>query len=334
MRLSGQARIEDLELVLEPLAVRGRLEIEDGSVQLPDSAPISFRGAIVATGEALRGEGIAVGTAEQELAIGLEIRELFDRLLLDFEARAEDLDTNRIVTAVAGAPDRVEGPLDFEMELDGPLGGDGELLSSLRGRLDASIDGGRIIGFSPLRVVFDQVGGLGSAGLELSRVFLGESVQEYYGDDFERASVALRLANGIVHDELEIQYRGYTVDLEGTVDAGTRELDNTGRIVIAGELDAIIARGLGARGYNPRARSIPLASVTGRLYDPRIELAQHETLAFVTTYAQDLYGATAQKIIESEVSKQLGDAAGKALGDAAADLLGDLFGGGSDSKKR
>jgi hypothetical protein len=123
----------------------------------------------------------------------------------------------------------------------------------------------------------------------------------------------------VAHAEpLSLLYSGYGADLAGTLHLTDLSLDMTGRLTLFEQIDASIAEEVGAEGYEPSRRSIPLASVRGTLGAPEVQLAGNSAVEFATGYARSLYSGKLRGILD----KELGKGAGQSIGSALEGLFG------------
>lgn len=322
-RLGGAVAIPGLAVTAKPLGLEGSVELRDVVANLPDLAPVTLNGVIDAQGTALRSRDLVLVAAKQRFPVQVAVRDLAATPRFEIDLSGERADTNALLSAYTGNPDRVYGPLDVKGTLRGSVG-DRPLLDAVSGVLDFEIDDGRIVGVSLLEAVFDRLGSLGGLALEAGRVFGGRDLQRFYGDEFEKMLGRLRVADGrVVADELSLLYRGYAADLTGTVGLADLSLDLHGTLTIAEDLDAEIARGLGAaRGYTPRRRRLPLASLGGTLGAPRVQLTRSAAVDFVAGYATD----AARSRLGREAEKELGPGTGEAV-EKGLEVLEGILGG-------
>ena len=120
-------------------------------------------------------------------------------------------------------------------------------------------------------------------------------------------------------EPLSLLYSSYGADLAGTLQLTDLSLDMTGRLTLFEEIDASIADEVGAEGYQPSRRSIPLASVRGTLDAPEVQLAGNSAVEFATGYARSLYSGKLKGLLDRE----FGEGAGQSIGSA----LDGIFGG-------
>ena len=232
------------------------------------------------------------------------------------------MDANPLVTAFAGKPDTLYGPLALRGSFRGEVDPERAFLDALTGTVRFDIEKGRLVGVSLLEATFAKlgaVGTLGSLAVDAGRLFSGDHVEEYYGEEFERIHGSLRVNGPVAYAEpLALVYAGYGANLAGTLHFADLALDMQGRLTLFEEIDASIAEEVGAEGYQPSRRSVPLASVIGTLDAPEVQIAGKSAVEFATGYAKSLYGGKLKGLLEEE----LGQGAGRVLGGALEELLG------------
>jgi hypothetical protein len=196
-------------------------------------------------------------------------------------------------------------------------------LDALTGTLQFDIEKGRLVGISLLQATFSKlgaVGTLGSLAVNAGQLFSGGHVEKYYSEEFERIHGSLRVNGPVAYAEpLALLYSGYGVDLAGTLRLTDLSLDMVGRLTLFEEIDASIADEVGAEGYEPSRRSIPLASVRGTLDAPEVQLAGNSAVEFATGYARSLYGGKLKGILDKEF--------GEGVGQTIEGALDGIFGG-------
>jgi hypothetical protein len=321
---SGRLRAEALRFVSQPPGLSGSLHLENLLLKPPEvSAPIAVSGELIARGSEVGSRDLGIVAAGQSVAVDLRLRDLFGAIRYAIDTRVEGADTNALVTAFAGKPDTLQGPLSLQGSYRGVLDPERPLVGGLSGEADLDIEKGRLAGVSLLQASFAQLGSLGSLGslaLDAGRLFGGRDLQRFYGDEFERIQARLRIVDGIVHAEpLALLYSTYDATLTGTLDLADLSLDMQGLLTIYEEVDGSIARHAGAEGYQPTRRSIPLAAVRGSLDAPKVQIAGNSAVEFASGYAKSLYGGQLESVLDKEL--------GKGTGQAIEDALEGIFGG-------
>jgi hypothetical protein len=316
--LSGNVRVQDIELVSEPLDLRGAIHLEELTASLPDLAPVTLSGTLHAEGDAVRTRGLAIVAAEQTFTLDAALLDLFGTPAYEAELAADDADVNALSTAFAASPDTLHGPLDLRGSVRGTLG-ERPPLETLQGDIEFGIEKGRLVGVSLLEATFDKLGALGSLGsaaVDAGRVFGGRDLQALYGDEFEIMSGKLHIADGVVHAKpFAMVYRGYGADLGGTIGLTDLSLEMEGRLKLFESTDAILARNAGAPdSYQPTVRTIPLAGVGGTLDAPEVRVARSTATDFAAAYAKDIYVGKLKKVVEDELGEGTGDLVDQGLG--------------------
>lgn len=321
---SGRVRAEKLRFVSEPPALVGLIHFE-GLAVTPSNldTPITVRGALVAQGTELRSRDLSLVAGGQPLAVDLRLLDLFGKPRYEIEAVADGVDSNALLTAFAGEPDTLYGPLSLRGAFRGAVDPERPFLDALTGEVRFDIEKGRLVGISLLQATFSKLGALGTLGslaVNAGHLFTGGHVEKYYGEEFERIRGSLRVNGPVAYAEpLALLYSAYGADLAGTLYLTDLSLDMKGRLTLFEEIDASIAEEVGAEGYQPSRRSIPLASVRGTLDAPEVQIAGNSATKFATRYARDLYAGKLKGLVDSE----LGEGASRAI----EGVLEGLFGG-------
>jgi hypothetical protein len=319
---TGRVRAEKLRFVSDPPALVGVVHF-DGLAVTPSNldAPILVRGALVAQGTELRSRDLEFVAGGQPLAVDVRLLDLFGTLRYEIAANASGADSNALMKAFAGKPDTLYGPLSLQGNFRGAVDPTRPFLDALNGEVEFSIDQGRLVGASLLEATFGELGALrelGSLAVDTGRLFAGEHVDQYYSEEFERIYGSLRVNGSTAYAEpLALLYPSYSADLAGTVHLTDLSLDMKGRLTLSEEIDASIAKEVGAESYQPKRRVIPLASVRGTLDAPDVKLAGNAGADFAARYAKDLYGNKLRGLIDRE----LGEGAGSAIEGALEGLL-------------
>ena len=319
----GRVRAEKLHFVSEPPALVGVIHFDDLAVTPRNlHTPITVRGALVAEGVELRSRDLSLVAGGQPLAVDLRLLDLFGEPRYEIEAAADAADTNALVTAFASKPDTLYGPLSLRGSFRGVVDPERPFLDALAGSVQFDIAKGRLVGISLLQATFAKLGalgGLGALAIQAGQLFGGDHVEEYYTDEFERIYGRLHVNGPVALAEpLSLLYSGYGADLTGTLHLTDLSLDMVGRLTLFEEIDARIAAEVGAEGYEPSRRSIPLAAVGGTLDAPEVQLAGNSGLQFATGYAKSLYSGKLKGVLD----EQLGQGAGQAIGGALEGILG------------
>jgi uncharacterized protein involved in outer membrane biogenesis len=318
---AGRLRLEGLRYRAEPADLRGAIHLDDLTLGGADAQPVALRGVLNAAGTAIASEGLVAVAAGQTIDLDARLEQLFTQPRYRLVAHTQDADSNALLASLFAKPDTLYGPLGLDANLAGALGGDP--LRSLTGQLDFGVVEGRLVGVSLLRAVFDRLGGVGGALLDLGKAFGGRDLQRFYGDEFEKIEGVVQIADGVARsDGLSLQYRGYAVRLRGSLALADLALDMRGDLTIDEELDAEVAEELSLKGYQPRQRTIELAEVGGTLSAPTVRVTPEVAARFAAAYAGDTYLDKLRGVVEEEVGEGSGGLVDQGLG-----VLKDVLGG-------
>jgi hypothetical protein len=296
-QLTGLVRIDELEVMTSPLEVRGSLHLDGVTAVIPDRGPVRIDGALVGAGDVIDTVGLAIGAADEVIAVDGSIRELDREVRYRVHVGAAAADTNRLVSTFTSKRDFVYGLLTLEGDVHGTVAGERPPLEALAGSVRIDIGKGRLRGVSMLQLAFDRLRVLGSVAQVATRLFTGSDLERFYGDDFREIRGTFDFQGGVARtDDFRIVYRDYTVDLRGTIRLRDLGIDMTGRITIGESIGAA----LGRRDRAGPLDTIQLARVTGTLDEPRLELDHAAAILFVTRYG---VGSGVEKLIGREAEK-------------------------------
>ncbi len=313
----GRLAFEGLDVVPEPLAVRGRIVLDDLRIPQASGPELTLRGAIRGEGSSLVGEDLEAVVAGQTAEVDLRVTDLARKRKVALRTTLDQADSNALVAAFTGKRDALSGPLDLDADLALPLGGDLAPVKALSGTIRFGIEPGRLTGVSLLRSAVERLGALGGA-LSLAGAASGKDLQKYYSDEFRLLGGTLRIARGIARtNDLRLVYKDYSVDLRGSVNLAEQTLDLTGSLTMDPELGEALAGGDGGRRKEPKV--LPLAQVTGTFDEPRVVITRETAIAFGTRTGK--VGKKREKL-EEEVDDVLGEGAGKQVFDALEGFLG------------
>ncbi len=315
--LSGGLRGEGFSVLLSPVELRGgKLFLEDVRLVPVENAPVVVRGAVEIGGGAIRTRDLAVVAAEQVIDVAAELDDPLGAQRLRLGVRAEDADSNALVSAFAGKPDVLAGPLD----LTGDLSGSATDPKSLTGRIELGIEPGRLAGTPLLQAVLGKVDV--GAVLGLIGQFKGTDLPEHLsGEEFERLRARLDIADGVANaNDLRLDYRHYSVRLTGPIELEGLAVDMRGSLTFDAEVDRALAKLVGAK-VEGRSQTIPLARVRGTLDALEPEPDREVLVALIRGYGGRAAGSRAADAI----SDATGD---DALGEAAGALIEGIFGSG------
>jgi hypothetical protein len=284
----GSVGLEDFSVVVDPLALGGRIALKDVTLQVPDADAITIRGAIAGRGDAIELDGLSVEVGGQQIALGGGVRDLMGDLPFDFTLESVGvLRSNPLMSALTPLRDTLYGPLVIEGRLRGRARAEGEtgLTDSLKGYLAFNVgrgvgdgsEGGRLTGISLLKSAMGELEKVGSAALRIAARRSGVDIESYTGDAFERLDGRFVLGDGRLDTkDLRIVYRGYGVNLRGSVGMSEQDLDMTGEL----ELEKEVAELLGAEPSGDRL-VVPLAHVGGSVENPELALSEDAVKAIL-----------------------------------------------------
>ena len=323
--VTGRIGLEDWTVALEPLSLGGALHLEAVRLPLEAGHAAEVSGMIEGQGDSVVGSGLAVHVADQLLTVSLRVDGLDSSPIARVGVEGKGLDSATLLAAVGRPDGSLSGPLDLSAELSAPLASDRDIGQVARGRAEFQIAPGRLRGVSLLRSTFDAFGSFGEVALFAGQAFGGSTLQRFYGDEFERLSGSVVVAEGIARTrDLRLDYRDYRADLEGTYRLADSAIDMTGQLTLYEEIDRALSEATPGGSPAPgRAvdKTIPLARVTGTLDDPKVRLDRATVVAFSRSY---LAGSGKLGKLQEKVDDALGEGAGEAVFDA----LEGLFGGG------
>jgi hypothetical protein len=242
-QLTGLVRIDELEVMTSPLEVRGSLHLDGVTAVIPDRGPVRIDGALVGAGDVIDTVGLAIGAADEVIAVDGSIRELDREVRYRVHVGAAAADTNRLVSTFTSKRDFVYGLLTLEGDVHGTVAGERPPLEALAGSVRIDIGKGRLRGVSMLQLAFDRLRVLGSVAQVATRLFTGSDLERFYGDDFREIRGTFDFQGGVARtDDFRIVYRDYTVDLRGTIRLRDLGIDMTGRITIGESIGAALGR--------------------------------------------------------------------------------------------
>jgi hypothetical protein len=300
-RPAGTLALDGLAVELDPLAVRGRLVLDPLGLGGLDAEHLVLRGALEGLGGEIEGRGLLAAVAGQEAPVTLHLRDLAGAPRLELATRLQGADSSALVAALGGDRDLLAGPLDLDAALAAPLGGERPPLAALAGDVSVRIAPGRLRRVSLLREAFEE------ARIVRPRDGAGERA---YGDEFESLSGRFRIRDGEARtDDLRLEYGDYTAELRGSVGLADRALDLRGTLLVDEEL------------AQSGRRTIPLASVTGTLDDPRVALSQEALAGLAAAYTGD---ERRREKWERKLDERLGEGRGKGVLEALDQVLESL----------
>lgn len=315
---SGGIALPSLEISSEPLSMTGRALLDGLTLRPQGREPMTLTGALDLRGQSLDAPELEMVTAGQTLGLSASVERIFDAPRFQVSIETAAADTNALLAAHAGEPDRVYGPLKLSAKLRGEFSERVSLLDSLEGPLDFGVDQGRIVGGSLLEAA---LGSLGSRLAEYGRKQGSSGLERFTGDDFEWLGGDLKVAGGRVRcDPLTLRYRGYQAELVGPIRLEDLGLDLRGTLTIHEDLDAALAKSFGAdpATYQPIVRKVELTSVGGTLHAPKVQIAGSSAAKLASAYAQGVQRDELKRAVE----KELGEGSGVIVDQVLDGLLG------------
>jgi hypothetical protein len=309
----GRIGLADFSLVPEPFAVGGRIELQEVTLHIPDADVLTIRGAIAGKGDGVRLHNFSLEAGGQRVSLTGGARDLMGDVRFDVGVASEGvLRANPLVSALADVRDTLHGPLEIDGRLAGRAGATGSetaLTDSLSGHLSVHVgrgagdgsEGGRLEGVSLLK---SALGGLEQAGMLAMKIAsreTGVQLAQYTGDAFERMDARFEIGGGRLDTrDLRIIYRGYGVNLRGSVGMVEQDLDMTGEL----ELEKEVARLLGAEPSGDRL-VVPLAQVGGTIEAPVVALSEDAAKAIL---ADNVQVKKAKKELGGLIRRSISDA--------------------------
>ena len=285
---AGSLAVPKLFYAADPQRLEGSVELRGVTVRAgARGEPIEVSGFLDATGTGVALRSASASAAGARLTLEGGVTGLFGRPEWRLRARTPvPVESNAVFSLVEALRDSVFGPLTLDVALRLPVSSKSlPPLERLRGEFRFAIgadgEGGQIRGVSMLQRVVEGFGSLGRLALGALPAGRGESLEEYYSEDFVEAAGAFRVADGWARtDDLRFVHDHYRTQLRGALRLEDLALDMRGEVVIGPELDAKLS------GRAPgRERVIPLVRVGGELTDPTIALRDEDVSRFLAHYA-------------------------------------------------
>jgi hypothetical protein len=318
----GRIAITELVAKSDLAATHGRFRVDTLEMQLPESGPLSFTGDLVLAGASLFARDAKLLAAGQPFTVSPKLDGLDGAPRFELRFDTAGADTDALLGAFAGLPDRLLGPLVANGTLRGPLSGEKPFLETLAGEVQLGIEGGRLVGASLLEAA---LGSLGQQLAATTRQRGAKQWERFYSEEFESLGGKLRLGGGrLVTEPATLRYRDYGVRLEGAVRLSDLELDLHGVLSLGPAVDAELARAFGAPDdYVPAPRDLVIQSLRGTPTAPKVQLAGSSIASLATHYVKQ----TQRDELKRAVEKELGPGTGEAV-DRGLDVLEGLLGGG------
>ncbi len=329
-RPSGRLDIGELKLATAPLDVRGSVRLDGIRATHPEAGAVTLRGTVDAKGDSIETRELALVAADQTILVDAAVQDLGGAPRYRLHTRTAKADTNALVSAFTRRRDTFYGLLDFDGNLTGKAGE--APLRTLRGTLELDIRDGRIVGFSLLNAVLAALGRAGQAAQGLAALAVNYAalsapeLERYYREDFEALTGTLRLADGVARtDNLRLDYRGYSAQLDGSVGLEESEYDMGCDLSLGEELGALLARKLGGREGSLTQVKIP-ARLTGRL-DAPFKLGSNPRVVVPASAAVAFFQSVYLDRQRSKAERKIDEALGEGAGGQVLDVLDGILGG-------
>jgi hypothetical protein len=309
---SGRLALEQGLVETEPLSLRGRMPVSELRVRPGSGEPIVLRGLLEAKGTTLESQQLEAVVGGQTVRLDVKLAGLSGNApRYRFKADTESAELQALLRAFGGQKDVISGPLTASADLSGPLGGE-EPLRAVSGSSRLAVGRGKLRGVSLLEGTVERLGVLGAFAFALGSAKGGSSLQRFYGDEFESISGSFQIGDGRARSrDLQLLYRHYQVDLDGSLGLVDTSLDFKGHLTIHPEVDAALQGEASSPG---REKVIPLAHIGGTLGEPRIELTREAVVA--------LAASPRRSELEEKIDERLGEGSGREVLDALEGLLG------------
>lgn len=281
--IGGAFALRSLRVETQPLAVRADVDLEGLLLTPGTPAPLRVHGPISLRDQTARASGLVVDVGGQPMALDGEIR-LGEEPSFSVRARLRGADAKSFLRALLPRPPGLEGRLDLDADLSGPLGS-ASLVDSVAGDLRIHVAEGRIAGVSILDRALAAFQGVDRL-TGLSRVLpqQGGASAEREGDRFHSLHATVRQAGGVSRtDDLRIAYPTYEVALAGELRLSESTLRMRGEVVFGDRLVGPIGRGLGLFDLACAVPNhLPIPEISGPLSDPRVRPDAAYLLGFVS----------------------------------------------------
>jgi hypothetical protein len=311
----GPIALEGVRVATSPLALGGRVRLDDVRLHPVGRAPIALRGALLGNGVSIASEGLVATLGGQAVALSLRVDGLDAEPRHHSQLHTKNADARALLEALTGKTDVLEGPATIDADLAGPLGA--AALAGISGSVDLAVGAGRIANVSPLRAAVDGLARYSEAANLIDRERAERSLAPYLGDRFDSIRGHFAVGDGHARtDALVLRYPGYQLEVRGSVALEGQRLDLAGRIALDEAVFAALAEKPAEEGAD--ARTIDVARVHGTAAEPKLEIDRAGALAFAASFAL----AQRRDKLERNLDKQLGEGNGGAILDALDRLLG------------
>ena len=312
----GSIAIEGVRVATGPLALAGRVRLDDMRLRPAGRAPIALRGALALQGASIASEGLFATVGGQRIALALRVDGLDGAPRHHSQLDTRNADARALLEALTGKPDLLEGPATIGADLAGPLGA--TALAAVAGGIDLAVGAGCIPHVSPLRAAIDGLARHSESAKLIDRERAEASLAPYLGDRFESITGQFAVGGGRARtDAMVLRYPGYQLELRGSVGLADQSLDLAGRIALDEQVLAALA-GRSPEESGGGTRVIEVARVRGTAAEPKLEIDRAGALAFAASFAL----AQRREKLERKLDERLGEGKGGAILDALDQLLG------------
>lgn len=275
--LTGPVLAENVEILSAPFELRGSARLAGVELTVPNGGRLSLSGRIDADGDSLRSQDLVVSGASGEVSLAAELGDLGKRWTFHVKGGGKGVDSNSLLTRVAGRPDLLYGPLDFEADLRGELAAATSFREQLAGRVALRIAPGRLRGFSIFEAAFrnhDDARAselFGKLKLPSLKTPLSTSLERFYGDRFDSLSATLDIQRGVARtSDFQLVTPFYGFDMQGSIRVEDLGLDASGKLNLGREVVSTITGSAHLPGMLP-GLELPLPAIRGTLTNPQTE---------------------------------------------------------------
>lgn len=300
---SGTVKLEPLAVKLEPLEVRGNLELQGVKVGL-EHGPVELSGKVAARGKDVRSEGLKalVGGQTIELQGGYDL----ERGTVQLDVGADQAKLESMLTALTG-DSKLTGILFTKVNVSGP-----PEIDKLSGSGTLTIEPGKVLGFSLINTVLGKLG----PAVEAYAQSRGKDLSRYQQEDFKEMKAEFTLADGKLQlKPAALDYRYARAELRGSVDLVNQTLDLKGQIEFPPEVTSDLVG-----KDTDRVLVVQIDSIRGPIDSPKVEI---NTAMVARTVAQ--LGLAKQ--LDDKLGKRLEEKLGKEKSEALKGVLDGLLGG-------
>ncbi len=278
LRLSGDVGAQSVEILTDPLEIRGRARLDDVVLRFADGGDsgVHLAGAIVAEGERLHGEGLTATLPGGALPLELEVDDFTGAWRFHLRAQGAGVEANDLLGSF-GRRDLLYGPIAVDADLRGSFGGERSFRERLAGRVALRIAPGRLRGVSLFEAVFrrapepDVAADAAASAQPRSRGRVGRSLERFYGDRFDSLEATLQLRDGLARtDDLHLEASYYSYTLQGPIRMRDLGLDAKGEMRLGRDVVAsLLSRSSLPMPSLVSGVVVPLPAIRGTLTDPK-----------------------------------------------------------------